>query len=149
MVIKITRKRVLIICAVIAAIVLASAAAYAIGSDHGEQSAESASIASTEAVDTLDTEDAEYVEVTEETTATETTSTTSSSDIGLSKAKKIALAKVSGATSSDIVKAAKDYDDGILEYDIEIHYNGYEYEYEIDASSGSIISYDVEKIDIF
>jgi uncharacterized membrane protein YkoI len=54
---------------------------------------------------------------------------------------------VPGAVESDIVKAHQDYDDGILEYEVSIHYNGYEYEYEILGSSGEIISKDVDRIE--
>ena len=66
-------------------------------------------------------------------------------DIGLEKAKSIALGKVSGADAGNIVKAERDYDDGILEYEIEIVYNGYEYDFEINGSSGSIISHETER----
>ncbi|MGN0704942.1 MAG: PepSY domain-containing protein, partial [Lentihominibacter sp.] len=71
----------------------------------------------------------------EEPVVVETASPSSdnSSDAGLAKAKKTALAQVPGASESDIVKAHKDYDDGRQEYEVEIRYNGYEYEYEIDA----------------
>lgn len=69
------------------------------------------------------------------------------SDIGLEKAKAIALAQVSGAASENIVKAYKDYDDGRVEYDIEIRYGGYEYDFEIDGSSGKIVSKDVDRIE--
>ena len=74
-------------------------------------------------------------------------SSDNSSDAGLAKAKKTALSQVSGAAESDIVKAHKDYDDGRQEYEVEIRYNGYEYEYEIDAETGNIISSDVDRID--
>ncbi|MDO4545079.1 MAG: PepSY domain-containing protein [Bacillota bacterium] len=70
--------------------------------------------------------------------------TNSSSDIGLEKAKSIAMGQVGGGS---IVKAYKDYDDGRLEYDVEIHYNGYEYDFEIDGASGSILSKDVDRIE--
>lgn len=69
------------------------------------------------------------------------------SDIGLTEAKSIALNQTEGASEADIVKAHKDYDDGVLEYEIEIHYNGNEYEYEINGETGEIISRDIEKID--
>lgn len=68
-------------------------------------------------------------------------------DIGLSKAKRIAVGQVSGASSGSIVSAYADYDDGRLEYNVEIHYNGYEYEFEIDGASGQILSKDVDRID--
>ena len=67
--------------------------------------------------------------------------------IGIEKAKQVALDQVPGAVESDIVKAHQDYDDGILEYEVSIHYNGYEYEYEILGSSGEIISKDVDRIE--
>lgn len=71
----------------------------------------------------------------------------SSADIGIERAKEIALSQVGGADRSDIVKAERDYDDGRLEYEIKIIYNGYEYEYEIAGSDGSIISSDMEYCD--
>lgn len=74
-------------------------------------------------------------------------SSDNSSDGDLAKAKKTALAQVPGASESDIVKAHKDYDDGRQEYEVEIRYNGYEYDYEIDAETGNIISSDVDRID--
>ena len=85
----------------------------------------------------------------EEPVVVETASPSSdnSSDTGLAKARKTALAQVPGASESDIVKAHKDYDDGRQEYEVEIRYNGYEYDYEIDAETGNIISSDVDRID--
>ena len=71
----------------------------------------------------------------------------SGSDIGLEKAKSIALEQVSGATYGDIVKAYQDYDDGRSEYDVKIRYDGYEYEFEIDGESGRIVSKDVDRIE--
>ena len=85
----------------------------------------------------------------EEPVVVETASPSSdnSSDADFAKAKKTALAQVAGASESDIVKAHKDYDDGRQEYEVEIRYNGYEYDYEIDAETGNIISSDVDRID--
>ena len=85
----------------------------------------------------------------EEPVVVETASPSSdnSSDADLAKAKKTALAQVPGASESDIVKAHKDYDDGRQEYEVEIRYNGYEYDYEIDAETGNIISSDMDRID--
>lgn len=77
--------------------------------------------------------------------AAPTHSNSSSSEISLESAKEIALAQVSGATAGNIVKAEKDYDDGYTEYEIEILYNGYEYDFEISAETGEIISKDVER----
>ena len=67
-------------------------------------------------------------------------------DIGLEKAKSIALGQVSGASSSHIRQAKRDYDDGRLEYEVKIVYNNYEYEFEIDGTTGTILSRDVESI---
>ena len=86
---------------------------------------------------------------TDEPVVVETASPSSdnSSDTGLAKARKTALAQVPGASELDIVKAHKDYDDGRQEYEVEIRYNGYEYDYEIDAETGKIISSDVDRVD--
>ena len=64
----------------------------------------------------------------------------------LDEAKKIAL-KDAGAKEKDItyIKAEKDYNKGVLEYKIEFRYDGYKYEYKIDASNGKIISKETEK----
>ena len=51
------------------------------------------------------------------------------------EAKALALAQVPGAASSDIIEFETDYDDGRLEYEGKILYNGMEYEFEIDAYS--------------
>lgn len=71
----------------------------------------------------------------------------SGTDIGTERAKDIALSQVAGAAETDIVKAERDYDDGRLEYDVEIIYNGYEYDYEIDGHDGRIISSDIDHHD--
>ena len=68
------------------------------------------------------------------------------SGISLEEAKKIALAEVSGADSGDIVKAFEDHDDGRVEFDVEIHHDGMEHEFEIDAESGKIFDKDVDRI---
>ena len=77
---------------------------------------------------------------------TRPTQPSTGTDIGLEKAKSIALGQVSGASSSHIRQAKRDYDDGRLEYDVKIVYNNYEYEFEIDGTTGTILSRDVESI---
>ena len=72
--------------------------------------------------------------------------TSSGSYIGLDRAKEIALAKVSGATSANIRRAYQDRDDGRVTYEIEIRYNLRDYEFEIDASTGAILDWDSESI---
>lgn len=61
------------------------------------------------------------------------------------EAKALALAQVPGATESDIIKFETDRDDGRIEYEGEILYSGMKYEFEIDAYSGSIRSWEAEK----
>ena len=64
--------------------------------------------------------------------------------IGEKKAKEIALKKVKGAKESDIIKFKLDQDDGRQEYEGEIIYDGKEYDFEIDAISGDILSWEEE-----
>lgn len=76
------------------------------------------------------------------------TSSQSSQYIGVSAAKKAAL-KHAGVSSSDAVfeKAKLEKDDGRYEYEVDFKAKGYEYDYEIDAKSGKILSADKEKDD--
>lgn len=60
------------------------------------------------------------------------------------KAKEIALAKVPGATVENIREFKKEFDDGREEYDGKIVYNNTEYEFEIDAKTGEVISWDAD-----
>lgn len=66
-----------------------------------------------------------------------------SDNIGEEKAKQIALdhAKLS---ESDVTAlfVELDYDDGTLRYEVDFHRGGYEYDYDIDAKTGKILSYD-------
>lgn len=57
----------------------------------------------------------------------------------------IALAKVPGATASDLWMHL-DYDDGRQVYEGSIYYNSMEYEFTIDAYSGAILEWDSESI---
>lgn len=70
---------------------------------------------------------------------------TSTTAISAEQAKQIALSRVPGATTSNLIKFEQDYDDGRLEYEGEIYYQGFEYEFTIDAQSGSIIDWDVDR----
>ena len=49
-----------------------------------------------------------------------------------------------GATASNIVEFEVDRDDGRLEYEGTIFYNGMEYEFTIDGYSGAIRSWEVD-----
>lgn len=67
-------------------------------------------------------------------------------DIGMEKAKKIAVAHA-GLTLSQVTftDAEKDWDDGRLEYELEFYCNGVEYEYTINAADGTILDVDVDR----
>ena len=54
-----------------------------------------------------------------------------------------ALARVSGATVANVTEFNRDYENGRLEYEGEIHYNGYEYDFEIDADTGIFTKWEV------
>ena len=62
------------------------------------------------------------------------------------RAKEIALAKVPGASTANIYEFKLDFDDGRWEYEGKIIYNSMEYEFTINASTGTIIDWDVESI---
>ena len=61
-------------------------------------------------------------------------------------AKKTALDRVSGATDKDLYEWKLDYDDGRPEYEGKIIYDGTEYEFTIDAATGSVMEWDAEKV---
>lgn len=65
--------------------------------------------------------------------------------IGEEKAKSIALAKVSGATESDI-QLYLDFEDGKEVYEGFILFNNTEYEFEIDAVTGTVVSWSSEAV---
>ena len=64
------------------------------------------------------------------------------SKITVEKAKEITL-KHANLKDNQVVfdKTEMDYDNGVQVYDIEFHYNNIEYNYEIDANTGNILSY--------
>ena len=64
--------------------------------------------------------------------------------ISLEEARDIALARVEGATASNI-SIELDRDDGWYVYEGEIFYNGMEYEFEIDADSGNILKWEEDR----
>ena len=65
--------------------------------------------------------------------------------IGVEEAKAIALAHANVTAENAVIREAKlDTEDGILVYEIEFTADGYEYEYDIDAVTGAILSSDRE-----
>ena len=69
-----------------------------------------------------------------------------SQSITADQAKEKALSQVPGATASDIYDFEADYDDGRIQYEGKIIYNGMEYEFEIDGYSGSIREWESESV---
>ena len=68
---------------------------------------------------------------------------TPSGDIGIERAKQIALSHAGLSQGSvSFVKAELDHEDGVKVYDIEFYSGNVEYDYEINAASGVIISVD-------
>ena len=70
----------------------------------------------------------------------------SSATVSEADAKQTALTRVSGATEKDIYEWKLDYDDGRPEYEGKIIYGGSEYEFTIDATTGTITEWDAEVI---
>ena len=87
--------------------------------------------------------DIENYDIPVQTTAAQQETTAPSADIGIEKAKAIALAHA-GLSQDKVsfVKAELDYEDGIKVYDIEFYSGNVEYDYEISVADGSIISAD-------
>ena len=77
--------------------------------------------------------------------STGTGSTSSTADIGEAKAKSVALSHAGiSESSTSYIYAKKDWDDGRWVYDVEFWADGKEYDYEILASDGTILSYDYD-----
>lgn len=65
-------------------------------------------------------------------------------EITKEEAKKIALAKVPGAKNIEI---KKDREDGRVVYEGEIHHKNIEYDFEIDAATGNVLSWEEDRED--
>ena len=65
--------------------------------------------------------------------------------IGVNKAIAIALKKVPGANQSHVYDVHLDRENGRMVYEGEIYYNGWEYEFDIDAVTGEIVKWKVER----
>ena len=77
------------------------------------------------------------------TTAAQPKANNASGDIGVEKAKEIAMSHAGvSAGSVSFVKAKLDYEDGVKVYDIEFYSGNVEYDYEINAATGAIVSFD-------
>lgn len=66
-----------------------------------------------------------------------------SGDIGSARAQEIALQHAKLDASNVVgLRVKKDYDDGVSVYEVEFYYNNVEYQYEIHAANGSVLSYE-------
>ena len=74
-----------------------------------------------------------------------TASTKKNGYIGVNKAISIALKKVKGAKNSNVTDVHLDRENGRMVYEGEIHYNGMEYEFDIDAVTGDIVKWKVDR----
>jgi len=64
-------------------------------------------------------------------------------NISAERAKEIALSHAGLANSQVTFKRTElDFDNGIKKYEVEFYYNNREYSYEIDANTGSVLSYE-------
>lgn len=70
-----------------------------------------------------------------------TSTQSSTSEIISSKAQSIALARVGGGI---VTKCKTDYEHRRLVYEVEIRYNGWEYEIDIDAATGEVVKYETD-----
>lgn len=76
---------------------------------------------------------------------TGSTASASTADIGEAKARSVALSHAGiSESSTSYIYAKKDWDDGRWVYDVEFWADGKEYDYEILASNGTILSYDYD-----
>ena len=71
-----------------------------------------------------------------------------SGDIGAEEAKSAALAHA-GFTASQVTRlqSEQDWDDGRLEYEVEFHADGLEYDYTIDGTTGTVLEHQVDQDD--
>ena len=72
--------------------------------------------------------------------------TGNSATVSEAAAQQTALALVSGASEKDIYEWKLDYNDGRPEYEGKIIYGGTEYEFTIDATTGSVTEWDTEAV---
>ncbi|MBF4806139.1 MAG: PepSY domain-containing protein [Pseudoleptotrichia goodfellowii] len=70
---------------------------------------------------------------------------TNSQVITESRAKAIALKEVPGANSSHVTKIELDREHGRMVYEGEIYYKGLEYDFDIDAVTGEVLKWHVDR----
>lgn len=81
----------------------------------------------------------------QEQTQSQGTTTQSQPAISEEKAKNLALERVPGASAQDL-RMQLEFDDGIQKYEGDIVYDGKEYDFEIDANTGTFLEWSEERI---
>ena len=107
----------------------------------------SACIKIEQAPETTEEQTTAATEASTETQATTQAATEAQSEelaVSEAQAKEIVLSKIQGASESDINKFHKDFDDGRWTYEGEIFYGGHEYDFEVDAQTGEILSWEID-----
>ena len=84
---------------------------------------------------------------TNSSTNNENASNSNTTTITMDEARDIALNHAStNINSITHLRTERDYENNTLVYEVDFIYNSYEYDYKIDAATGTIISYDVDSI---
>lgn len=84
---------------------------------------------------------------TNESTNNGNASNSNTTTITMDEARDIALNHAStNINSITHLRTERDYENNTLVYEVDFIYNSYEYDYKIDAATGTIISYDVDSI---
>ena len=65
-------------------------------------------------------------------------------DIGAGRVRQIVLGRIPGATSGNITEFEREYEDGHIMYEGTVSYNGKEYEFAIDGSTGNILEWEID-----
>lgn len=87
--------------------------------------------------------DAEYYNPSNTISYSNSQSSSTQNLISSDEAKNIALQHANLTDNQvNFIKVSKDYDDGIHIYEVEFHYNNREYNYDINAINGTILSYE-------
>lgn len=86
----------------------------------------------------------ENVEQQEKQTQSQGTETPAGVAVSQEEATKMALERVAGASAQDI-RIQLEFDDGIQKYEGDIIYNGREYEFEIDANTGTFLEWSEDR----
>ena len=65
-------------------------------------------------------------------------------DIGEAKVKEIIIDKVPGAAESSIYEFEREIDDGRIQYEGSLYHDGYEYEFEVDGATGTVLQWEID-----